>query len=258
TFLFTKDPLANQNRQSPSQKIPALKMDDQTSSQKIPALKIQMDDPNLPVSKFYERQKEIFKENSGRQSVRPAMDPLCSNDAILLHREQRNLKIDSKTKMLSKKFALLRPLPKKRKNVLDVETDEATEAELTMEAELASNKKSLNLKEKTHLSYDGTKMTHMLRFHAYESVLAASDGANNVSVWDIKNPDHKIKNISNGNASNVKMTSMSWMNERNHTLLLTGCDDGSLRIWDNVLDSKYGSSHTEPVLATAFFALPEL
>lgn len=242
SFLFTKDPFSPHKHEILPQKSPPLKLDDH----------------KLPASKFYVQQKEIFKENSGTQSVRSELDPLCSHDAILLHREQRNMKIDSHTKMLSKKFALLRPLPKKRKGVLDVETDEEIEAELALEAEVASKKKALNMKEKTHISYDGTKMTHILRFHAYESVLAASDGASNVSVWDIKNPDHKIKNISNGNANDVKMTSMSWMNERNHTLLLTGCDDGSVRIWDNVLDSKYGSKHTNPVLATSFFALPEL
>jgi len=217
-----------------------------------------LDHSNLPMSQFYERQKEIFKEGAGWSSDEPALDPLCTDDAILLHREQRNLKIDRRTKILSEKFALLQPLPKKRKSVLDFDNDEPDESEMAMEAEIASKKKSLNLKEKTLISYDGTKMTHMLRFHAYESVLAASDGAKNVSVWDINNPKRKLKSISNGNDGNIKMTSMSWINERNHSLLLTGCDDGSLRIWDNVLDGRDGSEATEPVLATAFYALPEL
>ena len=247
SFLFTKDPYSHPY--SP-QKEPYSPQEDHTHTTAIA-------DPNLPVSKFYELQKEIFR-NSSNQPKRSSMDPLRSNDAILLHREQRNLKIDSHTKMLSKKFTLLRPLPKKRRSMLDVENDETNAAELAMEAQISSKKKALNFKEKIHLTYDGTKMTHMLKFHAYESVLAASDGANNVSVWDIKNPHHKIKNISNGNASDVKITSMSWMNERNHSLLMTGCDDGSLRIYDNVLDSKFGSTQTEPVLATAFHALPEL
>jgi len=214
-------------------------------------------DSILPTSAFYEWKKEMFQDGASFLSEKCADDPLCEEDAISLHREQRNAKIDARSKLLSQKYAVLRPVPKKKKSVFDVENDEPDEAEIKLEAEISSRKKSLNLKERTILSYSGTKMTHMLRFHSYESILAASDGANNISVWDIKQPTKKMKNITNGNADSVKMTSISWMNERNHSLLLTGCDDGSVRVWDNVVDNNLDQNGAEAVLATSFFALPE-
>ena len=214
-------------------------------------------DSILPKSAFYEWKKEMFQDDESFRSEKCADDPLNEADAIILHREQRNAKIDARSKLLSEKYAVLRPVPKKKKSVFDVEGDEPDEAEIALEAEIASRKKSLNLKERTLLSYSGTKMTHMLCFHSYESILAASDGANNISVWDIKRPTKKMKNITNGNAGSVKMTSMSWMNERHHSLLLTGCDDGSVRVWDNVVDSNLDQKSAEAVLATSFFALPE-
>jgi len=48
------------------------------------------------------------------------------------------------------------------------------------------------------------------------------------------------------------------MNERNHSLLLTGCDDGSVRVWDDVVDNNLDHNVTDAVLATSFYALPEL
>mmetsp|Transcript_2689 Transcript_2689/g.5010 ORF Transcript_2689/g.5010 Transcript_2689/m.5010 type:complete len:1787 (+) Transcript_2689:931-6291(+) len=213
---------------------------------------------DIPSSEFFEWQKDLFQKGSNRCSERVLLDPLYAKDAIILHREQRNSHVDQRTRFLSEKYACLRPLPKKKKGVLDVDSDEPDEEEIAMEAELASKKKSLELKEKTLISYIGTKMTHMLRFHSYQSVLAASDGAMNVSVWDMKKSGTKIKSISNGNEGSTKMTAMSWMNERNHTLLLTGCDDGSVRIWDSVVDCKFDSDETDAQLVTAFFALPEL
>ena len=147
------------------------------------------------VSKFYEQQKEIFQEGKyGCPSKETGLDPLSSEDTILLHRQKRNLKINNRTKMLTEKFALLRPIPKKRKKFPDVDDDEPNEEEIALEAEIAAKKKSLKFKEKTVLSYDGTKMTHLLRFHAYESILAASDGAKNISIWDIKDSSNKIQN----------------------------------------------------------------
>lgn len=215
-------------------------------------------DSDLPKSWFYEWKKELFQEDANLRPDKCGLDPLCEEDAIILHREQRNAKIDARSRQLSEKYAVLRPLPKRKKSVLDVESDEPDEAEIALETEISLKKKSLNLKEKTLISYHGTKMTHLLRFHSYESILAASDGANNISVWNIKQPNTKMKNISNGNAGTVKMTSMSWMNERNHSLLLTGCDDGSVRVWDNVVDNNPDHNDTEAVLATSFYALPEL
>lgn len=213
---------------------------------------------DLPVSEFFEWQKEMFQNESNRCSEEILLDPLYERDAIILHREQRNSQVDRRTQLLSEKYALLRPVPKKKRSVLDVDSEELDEEEVAIEAELATKKKSLELKKNTIISYHGTKMTHMLRFHSYGSILAASDGANNVSVWDIKHPETKIRSLSNGNEGTTKMTAMSWMNERNHSLLMTGCDDGSIRIWDNIVDCKFDTDETEPQLITAFYALPEL
>jgi FOG: WD40 repeat len=234
-FIFTKDPYS---------------LNKETQNSTVNA--------DLPLSELFEWQKDLFQKTSNRYSDRQLLDPLYEKDAIVLHREQRNFHVDRRMRLLSEKYAALRPLPKKKKGVLDVDSDEADEEELALEAELVSKKKALELKEKTLISYNGTKMTHMIRFHSYQSILAASDGAKNVSVWDMKNSGTKIKSISNGNEGSTKMTAMSWMNERNHTLLLTGCDDGSVRIWDNVVDGKVDTDETDAQLVTAFYALPEL
>lgn len=225
-------------------------------SQTEPTLQVNMrfhNDNDLPVSKFYEWKKELFEAEESVLASDRSDDPLSEENAIALFNEQRNSRIDQYSQKISKKYESLRPIQKRRKGGMLEDYDEPNEEEAALEAEIASKKKELNLRESAVLSYDGTKMTRLLRFHAYDTLLAASDGAKNISIWDTKNPNKKLRSISNGTKDHIKTTAMSWMNERNQSLLLVGCDDGSIRIHDNVCREDEPS-----VLATAFFGLPEM
>lgn len=43
-----------------------------------------------------------------------------------------------------------------------------------------------------------------------------------------------------------------------NSLLMTGCDDGSIRLWGGILDDLEAIPCKKPILSSAFFALPEL
>ncbi len=219
----------------------------------------------LPSSKFYEWKKKVFEEEENNDFSSPP-DPLSSDGAVRLYREQRNLKMDTNCATFSDSFAILQPKRRKRYNTFDGLTsfdihgdlpdldDDSNDQEF--EAEVASKKEALHLQEKSLLSNIEGKGTYMLRFHAYESVLASSDGSDCVTIWDT---DRSVPTnyIMNCNPPGTRMTSMSWINERNNTLLLTGCEDGSVRVFDNAIKDR-ASMGEDTTLSTAFYAMPEL
>ena len=62
-----------------------------------------------------------------------------------------------------------------------------------------------------------------------------------ISIW---NTEKDIK---------TRMASLSWINERNNSKLLAGCDDGSIRVWDGLIVGNGAISSKEPELKTAFY-----
>ena len=227
---------------------------------------IQIDLMNiLPTSKFYEWKKKIFAEEDTNAAAH-LVDPLSLDGAIHLYREQRNLRIDMSCTEMSDSFAILQPKRKATGNILDgLSSFEATDDFLGMDddsnhadlnVEVSLTKNALHLKETSLLSNDQKKGTYMLQFHAYEPVLASSDGQNRVTLWDTSRAS-KIDHISNAGSTDVRMTSMCWINERNNSLLLTGCEDGTVRIFDNTVKyPTYADKNIE--LSTAFNSMPEL
>jgi len=210
----------------------------------------------LPISKFYDWKKSDFEKQGNGECLFNRPDPLSADGAICLYREQRNLQEDTNCATLSDFFTILLPKRSKRRtntHLLDLD-DKSVDEEF--EAEMSSKKKALHLEEKSLLTNHNKKGTYMLRFHSYEAILASSDGSDCVTIWDMKRSD-KASLIHNCNPSETRMTSMCWINERNNSLLLTGCEDGSIRIWDNVISTN-ALNHAEPSLSTAFFAMPEL
>jgi len=221
----------------------------------------------LPQSKFYEWKKAEFKQNGKKnpydERCNTLLDPLSREGAIEIYRSQRNMNVDKAGNELAERFASLGPkAPKAESRLGDVELlvgdfeDEKTPHDAALlEAEMVSKKEALHLKE-SNLLIDHGK-TYMLRFHPYENILVACDDSNTVSIWDTKN-SVKVNNFNNENSKNTRMTSILWINERNNSLLLVGCDDGSVRAWDGIIGTDCAHNHRKPSLATAFFAMPEL
>ena len=54
------------------------------------------------------------------------------------------------------------------------------------------------------------------------------------------------------------MTAATWINETNTSLLLTGCNDGSVRIWDGVFEPNDEMSRERPTLISSFLGAPDI
>lgn len=217
-------------------------------------------------SKFYETKLKDFEKESRHSRIQP-LDPLSSDGALKLHRLQRNKAIDTYSRTMSEKYAILTPRPQVRKGMIgdfstydsrasllgDIDDRKDSEEAIARETEIAAKKASLHMYEENVLRHEGAQITNQLCFHSYAPFIAASDGVNRVGIWNTDTAT-KVQSVKNGNVLGTRITSMSWINERNHSLLVTGCDDGSVRLWDNDLHSE----QPRPKLLTAFSAVPDL
>ena len=68
----------------------------------------------------------------------------------------------------------------------------------------------------------------------------------------------EMNHFKNEKPNKTQMTSMLWINERNNSLLLTGCDDGSVRLWDKIIasDSTIRSGNRIPATTLALERQP--
>ena len=98
-------------------------------------------------------------------------------------------------------------------------------------------------------------MTSMLEFHPFEDVLMACGATESVSLWGTENGESLIS-FDNGNPKGSRMTTCSWINEESSSLFLIGCDDGSVRIWGEILETYGEPSRQQPSLVSAFYACP--
>ncbi|OEU07733.1 WD40 repeat-like protein [Fragilariopsis cylindrus CCMP1102] len=103
----------------------------------------------------------------------------------------------------------------------------------------------------------GVKMTSMLKFHSYENALVVCDNEDFVSIWDYENGVRK-SSFKNGNPTGSRMTTAFWINESSTSLLFVGCDDGSARIWNGIVENNGQISGQAPTLASSFFAIPDM
>ncbi|EDO47933.1 predicted protein [Nematostella vectensis] len=69
----------------------------------------------------------------------------------------------------------------------------------------------------------------ILRFHPYEPHLAVADRGG-VSIWNWEQ-GARMNYFNNNNSKLTRITSMEFLNAHDLTLLLTGTDDGSVRVW---------------------------
>jgi len=222
---------------------------------------------SLPESRFYEWKREEFADrSSGRPTDEsyppPLLDPLSFEGAIWSYREQRNAEVHTRSDALSKQYAALAYKPPRGRGriegLFDDLQDEAEAREAAkLEAEVSSKKSSLHLHQHAMLLNDGKKGSYMMQFHPYEPALIVCDGANSISVWDVNETKRSVS-FSNGNPKGSRMTSASWMNEMTTSLLLAGSDDGTVRVWDGILDGFGRMSNEPPRLLSAFSAAPDL
>lgn len=92
----------------------------------------------------------------------------------------------------------------------------------------------------------------ILRFHPYESHLVVGD-KDHICVWDWEQSS-KLHSFSNRNPRHTRITYTEFINSHDRALLVTGSDDGGVRIWRNY--SAEDNCQTE--LVTAWQALSDM
>lgn len=137
------------------------------------------------------------------------------------------------------------------------------------------------------LRVENANLTSNAMFHAFHDILAVSDDKG-VGIWSLENgaqimhvkasAANVFSDLRNGKSNSVQkcplITSMTWVNESLDSLLLVGCDDGTVKIWRDVGDSieESSKSYSEGyvssdsisragsgvVLSSAFKALPDI
>ncbi|XP_046854750.1 regulatory-associated protein of mTOR-like isoform X4 [Xenia sp. Carnegie-2017] len=89
----------------------------------------------------------------------------------------------------------------------------------------------------------------VLRFNPYEPHIAVADRLG-VNVWNFETGT-KLSHFENGNRKSTKITAMELLNSHDLPLLLTGSNDGGVRVWRNY-------TQNNPELVTAWQGLTNL
>ena len=100
--------------------------------------------------------------------------------------------------------------------------------------------------------YNETEATRLL-LHQYEPHLVAADEYDCMVVWDWRT-GIPLSVIDNHNPSHSRITDMKFINEDDMALLLTGSDDGVVRLYKNY----DGSDQEDAVLVSAWRALKDM
>jgi len=212
----------------------------------------------LPKSELYEWKKSIFRPDYDDEDADDCedLDPLNPLGAARNYQRRRNTIVRRDGNKLAKHFVPLKPRREVQKKSLDAllgddGEDEKDEMDAYLQSELKLEEKQL-LKNKK-----GVEMTRMLKFHTYENALAVFDNQDYISIWDYESGARK-SSFKNGNPTGSRMTSAFWINESSSSLLFVGCDDGSARIWDGIVQQNGRVSTQAPTLSSAFFAIPNM
>ena len=209
---------------------------------------------NLPKSEFYEWKKSIFSETNDERNERDQaqLDPLSPLGATRTYLERRNYLMAEIGQTVAARFESLAPKPPKptKQSIEEIMTPSDDNAE--DDAANTALKSELELKESVLLRNSGVKMTTMIKFHPFEDVLAACGAEDCVTIWDTKTNRRSVSFI-NGNPKGSRMTTATWINAASTSLFLVGCDDGSARIWDGLVENNGEASDGPPNLVSAFF-----
>ena len=210
----------------------------------------------IPESKFYEWKKDSFivsYDEDTEDDDLDQLDPLCPSGAALSYQERRSKIAHDYSMKLGDYFSSLIPRAPKSQNSVGAileDEDEADEKDLALKGEL-------KLKERKVLNNSGSDMTSILKFHSYEDVLAVCDNEAGVSIWNYETGEQSLS-FQNGNPNGTRITSSFWVNEKNSSLLFVGCNDGSARIWNGILEENGSVLGDSPDMASSFFAVPPM
>jgi len=228
----------------------------------------------LARSKYYLWMNARFRENIRDVPCEgdKYYDSLSSEGEIRAYREVRNTRMKQHGFALAARYDVLSP--KSLENNMrwqqsssgiadeddlfgDLKNEEEIAAARLLEDEIARRKKSLQMKQVTVIHNNEAEMSTMLKFHSYEPALVACDGSDILSVWNIQSG---IKSCSfhNQNKKGSRMTSFTWMNEESHSFLVTGADDGTVRIWEGLVGEDGSLENCKPSLVSSYFTAPNL
>ncbi|KAI8984718.1 raptor N-terminal caspase like domain-containing protein [Mycotypha africana] len=108
--------------------------------------------------------------------------------------------------------------------------------------------------EQINTMYNDTEAT-LLLLHQFEPHLVAADAYNSLVVWDWKTGT-PLSVIDNHNPAHSRITDLKFINEEDEALLLTGSDDGVIRLYKNYDGSD--PENEEAIVVSSWRALKNL
>lgn len=216
---------------------------------------------SLPKSSFFEWKKSSFDVNLRTYDSHEdqPIDALSPEGASRLYLGNRNHRVFTKAQHYSEKYLSLAPKPPAvRKGSIEemlMINEGGDDALLAAEKEATKKKNDLQMSETRLLTNRGVDLTTMIRFHSFEDVLVATDSADSVTMWSTRTGE-KFQDFSNGNPKKTRITSCNWIDEERSSLFLTGCDDGTVRLWSSLLEANGEPSRSSPRMMSAFRAAP--
>jgi len=205
----------------------------------------------LPESSFYKWKKEAFDINFYSTAHKPETDPLSPEGAMKGFRARRNQVVKQKGAELARHFSPLLPKPPKpaRRSIELMLQEEAEEEDLEVAEEVARRRKELAFRQSRVLRTDHSP-TLTLDFHSYEDVLMSCCEGNHILMWDTNSGEVKAR-FQNGNPKSTLITTSTWINEESSSLYLVGCDDGTVRLWGDLVSN---TGQSDPTLVSSFLA----
>lgn len=201
-------------------------------------------------SLFYQWKKVEFADRSVNIGARQRQDLLSDIGAIQCYRSKRNSLVQRKAQLLKDSFAVLAE-PKETPD-----SPYVTDVHSALDKDIDMRKEATHLKQSLVLNNASRGGTSLLRFHPYEPALVVCGGSD-ISCWNATTAE-KMSAFSNDNPKNTRMTAASWINETTTSLFLSGCSDGSVRIWDGLFEPNDEMSRDPPTLISSFFAAPNM
>jgi regulator-associated protein of mTOR len=215
------------------------------------------DDYFFPESKFFSWKKVEFGEfGADSKTSETPLDPLSEMGALNKYRRSRNYQAQQKGQLLKNSFAVLAQKPVMSFSRAPYDYDES-DAAAGIEKEVDIKKQALQLQQFSLLKNNGARSTSLLRFHPYEPALVVCGSSDNISIWNAETSE-RMTSFSNENPKGTRMTAAQWVNEASSSLLLTGSNDGSVRIFDGLLEANDEISREKPSLVSTFFAAPDI
>ncbi|TMW63135.1 hypothetical protein Poli38472_002076 [Pythium oligandrum] len=243
----------------------------------IPSHGRQSDFPATLCSQFYEKLKARFNLSS----LEPASDdddPLSDKGAEKLERFRRYERIRKAALKIAPGFSLVnpaQPVPGSGKpNIgygdmapFNPSYSSPSPSSFTSSSQSAVPRVgihsdrdevksfAMNLRQRAVLNNDA-EMTSLLLFHPYETMLIVADEKDQISLYNFEQSEKKVLTFGNKNPSGSRLTSLSWINETEESLLTCGSDDGVIRIYQGLHTPQPVPS--SPKLITSFMAVPDL